>query len=360
MIAALRMIMRISKGVDRVTSRVTQQRIAELAGVSQTTVSLVLNGKVDSARIPEATRQRVLDVINETTYVADPAARRLAGQGNNLVGIFTYEHAFPSETSDFYTPLLTGVESEAEKLGVDLLMFTSAPVVDGHRQILHERSRLRLADGCLLLGRVMDADELRRLSESGYPFVAVGRRDVPDIRWVGLDYKTAAEDLADRIIAAGHRRAVYVHLSLSAESSHDRAEGLVGRLRSGGVAVETAELADVSVDEVLDQVTSSSSTVLVVEDPTEAETLHTALRVRGISVPARLSMVVLGERSRPQDQEIDFTRLSAPRIALGSAAMALLHQALNGEDDAEGALPQQQLLPCALIDGSTLGEVPAR
>jgi DNA-binding LacI/PurR family transcriptional regulator len=331
--------------------------------VSQTTVSLVLNGKEDSARIPEATRQRVVDVINETTYVADPAARRLAGQGNNLIGIFTYEHAFPSETSNFYTPLLTGIESEAEQRGVDLLMFTSAPVVDGRRQIMHERSRLRLADGCVLLGRIMDADDLQRLSDSGYPFVVVGRRDVPGIRWVGLDYKTASAALAGRIIDEGHRRAVYVHLSLNAESSRDRAEGLIERLSDGDVAVDSIELADSSIDEideVLDRVAAFGATVLVVEDPTEAETLHTALRGRGIAVPSELSMVVLGERSRPQDQAIDFTRLSAPRIELGSAAITLLHQSLNGDDDAEDALPLQQLLPCALIDGSTLAQAVTR
>jgi DNA-binding LacI/PurR family transcriptional regulator len=339
---------------------VTQRRIAELAGVSQSTVSLVLNGKEDSARIPEATRQRVQDVINETTYVADPAARRLAGQGNNLVGIFTYERAFPSETSDFYTPLLTGIESTAERFGLDLLMFTSAPVVDGRRHILHERSRLRLADGCLLLGREMDVDELRRLRESGYPFVAVGRRDVEGIPWVGFDYKSAAAELAGRIIDAGHRRALYVHLSPNAESSRDRAAGLTERLESANVALETMQLANSSVADVLDRLESTGSTVLIVEDPTEAETLHAAFRDRGTVVPGELSMVVLGERSRPQDRAIDFTRLSAPRIELGSAAVALLHQILNGAPDDETALPEQQLLPCALIDGSTLPEVAAR
>ena len=83
------------------SQRVTQRTIAELAGVSQATVSLVLNGKADTtSRIPEATRRRVLEAIAETTYVADPAARSLAGVGNNLVGIFTYEQAFPNETSD--------------------------------------------------------------------------------------------------------------------------------------------------------------------------------------------------------------------------------------------------------------------
>lgn len=334
-------------------SRVTQRRIAELAGVSQTTVSLVLNGKEDAARIPEATRRRVLELIEQMTYVADPAARRLAGQGNNLIGIFTYEHAFPTETSDFYTPLLTGIETTAEQLGLDLLMFTSAPVVDGRRHILHERSRLRLADGCLLLGRVMEEDELERLTASGYPFVAVGRRDVAGAPWVGVDYAAAAEELARRIVAAGHRSALYVHLALDAESSRDRHEGLVGGLRAADVAVATLRMDEAGIDGVLQQVDAAGATVLVVEDPTEAEALHTAATARGIEVPTALSMVTLGERSRPQDRAIDFTRLSAPRVELGSAAVALLHQILRDDPD-DRSLPDHQLLACTIVDGSTL------
>ncbi len=85
--------------------RITQRRIAELAGVSQATVSLVLNDKADgAARIPEETRERVLKVLRETGYVADPAARRLAGVGNKILGVFTYEPAFPTESQDFYAP----------------------------------------------------------------------------------------------------------------------------------------------------------------------------------------------------------------------------------------------------------------
>ena len=111
------------------SGRITQRRIAELAGVSQATVSLVLNGKADaSSRIPERTRQRVLDVISETTYAPDPAARRLAGVGNRMIGVFTYESAFPTASLDFYAALLSGIEAEAERLGFDLLLFTSAPV----------------------------------------------------------------------------------------------------------------------------------------------------------------------------------------------------------------------------------------
>jgi len=53
--------------------RMTQRDIARLAGVSQATVSLVLTkSEAVTARIPEDTRERVLKVIRETGYVADP------------------------------------------------------------------------------------------------------------------------------------------------------------------------------------------------------------------------------------------------------------------------------------------------
>ncbi|MGH8815559.1 MAG: LacI family DNA-binding transcriptional regulator, partial [Achromobacter pestifer] len=58
--------------------RLTQRDIARLAGVSQATVSLVLNNAGgNDGRIPVETRDRVNKVIRETGYVADPVARRM-------------------------------------------------------------------------------------------------------------------------------------------------------------------------------------------------------------------------------------------------------------------------------------------
>lgn len=334
----------------RERTRVTQREIAQLAGVSQATVSLVLNGHGE--RIPDETRQRVLEVIRQTTYVADPAARSLAGVGNNLIGVFTYEHAFPTETAGFYAPLLTGIESAAESLGVDLLMFTSAPLIDGRRRIFHENSRLRLADGCILLGREMDAEELERLRASGYPFVAIGRREV-DVPYIGLDYATATTELAALAAEAGHTNFFYIRLSLTAEASRDRAEALSAELARRGANLESLESTDAGLENSWRLARASGATVLFVEDPTDAEQLLALARRDGVVVPADLSMVVLGEKTKPQDRSVDFTRLSAPRTELGSQAIILLDELLNGP---RGDAPQerQRLLACTVVEGTTL------
>ncbi|GAB3959952.1 hypothetical protein GCM10027614_80570 [Micromonospora vulcania] len=184
-----------------------------MAGVSQATVSLVLNNRTDTdVRIAPETRDRVLRVIAETGYAADPVARRLASRFNRIIGVFTYEPAFPSGSRDFFHPFLLGIEEYAERVGCDLLLFTSAPVVDGRRGIFHQDNRLRLADGCILLGREIDGAELHRLNRDGYPYVAVGRRDDAGgpVPYVGADYAAAVARLVQVALRRGHRRLTYV------------------------------------------------------------------------------------------------------------------------------------------------------
>lgn len=336
-------------------TRVTQRTIAELAGVSQATVSLVLNGRTDTTtRISDETRQRVLEVIRETSYMADPAARNLAGKANDLVGIFTYESAF-TDNSDFYAPLLTGVEAAAESLGVDLLMFTSARVVDGRRRLLEEGSRLRMADGCVLLGREMDVDELGRLVETGYPFVAVGRRDGDErIPYVGADYGTTVAQLVELAVERGHRRFAYLRLPFTAESTVDRLAGFSSALERHGLEAQVTTSA-AGAASAWHAIREGGATVVFVEDPLDADQLADLAEADGIRVPDALSIVALGEPARRGAVERDFTRLVAPRSELGASAVRLLAQIMRAEPGEQ--LETRVLLPCALVPGETLGRI---
>lgn len=342
------------------TARVTQKQIAAMAGVSQSTVSLVLNGKADETRrIPAATRDRVLEVIRETTYVANPVARSLAGATTGLIGVFTYEPAFPRGVSDFYAPLLTGIESAAEGLGADLLLFTSTPVVRGRRRLFHESNRLRLADGCILLGREMDADELEQLLESAYPFVAIGRREAAGGRvpFVGVDYATATHALAVQALELGHRRFGLLRLPQTAESSRDRRAGIAAAALAGGATMVEAETSDGrSVIDAWMQLRPACPTVLFIENPTDARELMSQLSVQGMAFPRDLSVIVLGDDERAAD----FTRLRAPRSQLGVRAVHALSErlAVLRTSDTAGSPreipPLAELLDCILVPGTTL------
>ncbi|WP_297082925.1 LacI family DNA-binding transcriptional regulator [uncultured Demequina sp.] len=342
--------------------RITQRQIAQLAGVSQSTVSLVVNGKAEAlSRIPAATRDRVLEVIREAEYVADPVARSLAGHGNHLIGVFTYEPAFPTASLDFYTSLLTGIEAEAEHLGYDLLLFTSAPVQEGKRSVFHPYSRIRLADGCLLLGREMEGEELERMVASGFPFVAVGRRDTPGVPYVAVDYAAGTSALVERAWEHGHRDFALLHVDSTGESTRDRRTGFedaLARLDSAAAARATAIAVDPADHAAAwAALRSSGATVAFIEAPADAIALHKLAGAEGVSIPDDLSFVVLADPSRSREGGPDFTRLSPPRARLGAESLALLSRLLDPELD----VPEHQrrlTLDCALTDGATL--VPPR
>ncbi|WFE28392.1 LacI family DNA-binding transcriptional regulator [Solwaraspora sp. WMMD791] len=333
--------------------RVTQQDIARMTGVSQATVSLVLNGRADAdVRIAPETRERVLAAIRATGYVADPVARRLADRHNRILGVFTSEPVFPSGTGDFYQPFLLGIEQCAEHLGCDLLLLTSAPVLDGRRRLFHQDNRLRLADGCVLLGRQLDPAELTRLLADGLPFVSVGRRDDAGgpVPYVGADYPAATGALVRRAVALGHRRLTYLGQGDGPESHADRMRGFRTAAAAAGVEWRHEPAAGRDPAELLDAVTAGTCTVVFAEEYADGVALAVQARQRGLDIPADLSIVALGDPTRPARADLDLTGFRIPRQQMGWQAVEVLTAALRGAT----AAPAQRLLPCEEVVGATL------
>jgi LacI family transcriptional regulator len=328
--------------------RVTQQDIARMTGVSQATVSLVLNGRDDAdVRIAPETRERVLQAIRSTGYVADPIARRLAARHNRILGVFTYESVFPAGLGDFYHPFLVGIEECAERIGCDLLLFTSAPVVDGRRRIFHQDNRLRLADGCVLLGQWLDPAELARLIAEGQPFVSVGRRDDAGgpVPYVGADYPAATAAQVRAAVAKGHTRLVYVGEGGGPESHADRMRGFTAAVTEAGVDGRHLTAGD----ETLDRILAEKRTCVFVEEFADGVALAREAETRGLRVPGDLSFVALGDPTRPASTDIDFTGFRIPRRDMGWQAVEVLSGLLEGAEKRP-----QRLLPCEPVAGATL------
>lgn len=337
------------------TKRLTQRDIARLAGVSQATVSLVLNGALSAeGRIPQETRERVNKAIRDTGYVADPVARRMAKGLNRILGVFTYEPAFPSAQADFFTPFLLGIEEAAQELGYDLLLLTGA-AAGAQRKIFGNNTRLRLADGCLVLGRQFDRDELTRLVAGDYPFVAVGRRDDADgpVPYVGGDYASGTAALVNRVRALGHTRIAYVGPAGGAESIFDRWAGFSGAIAGLHLVAHIPDVAQPAA-QTLDTLLASGATAVFFIELADAIQVETLARQRGIAVPEQLSIVVLGNHIRAEQTGRRFTSFSIPREAMARAATQMLVRRVEHDEPI-----QQILLPCEPLEGDTLGPAPS-
>lgn len=329
--------------------RPTQADIARLAGVSQATVSLVLNERDSGVRISPSTRERVLAVMREWGYVANASARSLAGGRNNILGVYTFEPVFPTTSVDFYFPFLLGMEQEAAELGYDLLLFTST---DGERGIFREGStRLSLADGALLLGRTPNLEEIEQLRDSGYPFVYVGHQEVSGapVSYVAADYAGATQQLTERLYQLGHERVAYARLGEGeAQPSRDRERGFRDGRRQMA-PVWTLKSID-EVDGLMAEIHTSGITGVVAEQDLLAEELLASAERQGLSVPDDLSIVVLGDSIGARRPGTPWTGLVVPREQMGRRATRLLVSLLETPD----APARTESVECPLTEGATL------
>ncbi|GAA3514644.1 LacI family DNA-binding transcriptional regulator [Actinocatenispora rupis] len=342
---------------ERRPSRPTQADIARLAGVSQPTVSLVLGGNKAGVALSDETRQRVLDAAESLGYVPDPIARRLSRRTNNLLGLYTFTATFPTDVQHSYYPFLVGVEEEAAAQGYDLLLFTSSGAYEGATDVLN---RVRLADGCLFLGRHVPEKAMGRFLDDGYPLVYIGRHDELGERlpYVGADYVSASADVVRRLAELGHRHLAYVREKDDAPASADREAGLRSAVADTGVRADVVRTDGGDVDTARLRSWLADGVTAIVAEETDTDIAVTAVesaaRAGGLRCPDDFSLALLGDRVGRSPGLPALSGFAIPRREMGRAAVRMLTGLIAGEPEAR----IRQILGCHPLAGETVGAPP--
>ncbi|MFE0149879.1 LacI family DNA-binding transcriptional regulator [Nonomuraea sp. NPDC059007] len=335
----------------RSSGRPRQADIARLAGVSQPTVSLILNGGAAAVGIAEETQRKVMEAAERLGYVPDPIATRLAAGQNNLLGLYTFTSTFPTEMSHAYYPFLVGIEEESAVQGYDLLMFIASSVT-GERPHAQVLNRVRLADGCLFLGRHLPVPEMDRLLATNLPIVYIGRHDDFGDRlpYVGADYVPASAAVVRHLAGLGHERILYVREPDEAITSIDREAGFRAGMDACGLpaTVVRTDGADLTADRL--RTWHDQGITAIVTEATDTDAAHLALLAAageaGYRFPDDFSLATLGD---PAAGPGGLTGFAVPRREMGAAAVRLLAQLIAGDR----AVSRHQLLACELEPGQT-------
>lgn len=330
----------------------TQNDVAKLAGVSRGTVSMVLNQKTDG-RVPigEETIKRVLEAAQTLGYAPNPVAKMLKQGTNQLIGVFAYEPTFFTETRTFQFPHRLGIEKAAGELGYDVLNFTRHRNKSTPQIYVNGMNSLLLADGTIILGSYPDRDELRRLVDEGYPFVYIGRREVPgcDINWVTYDYRNGSRRAAQHLMELGHTSLGFVYNSWPRlnEPAQDKLLGV-------SEAVETVPNVrltqiDMRDNNLLDVMRTSEVSGLLIADPTDVPIILNLFLDNSITLPDDVSLISLVDVDEYLPYPVDLTYVETDRYGVAELAVQTLSRLLSRSVKP----PQQHVIDCRFIAGST-------
>lgn len=265
----------------------TSADVARLAGVSRSTVSLVLN-EVPGSRIPEATRLRVLDAVRTLGYAPNAQARQLRAGASRLVLM---------PLSDF--PLSPVVDSLIEDLSDRLQGIGVTLLVHGDRKargMTGARLWAELRPAAVLVSpeRCTKAS-VALLRQSGTEVLLIADRPttladtlVFDQRWVGAE-------AAAHLLATGHRRlAALVPTGPLNALARSRAVGLRQAAEAAGATAE-----EIPVDETPEGAARAAAQLTRAGGPTGLFTyndefgalVHAALSDLGLHFPQDLALV---------------------------------------------------------------------
>ena len=172
---------------------VTITELAQKAGVSTTTVSIVLNQKPQARRVSETTRKRIWELAESLSYRPNRLALAMQRQSTGIIGFVCGDSATP-----YYAELTEQLANEANRRGCQLLM--TPTVWDTRREIdTMEMLLTRAVDGVIMCSQAFEncsesTERIKRAYHGVVPLVTINAESV-DISTVQYDYEPGMIEL---------------------------------------------------------------------------------------------------------------------------------------------------------------------
>lgn len=268
----------------------TIKDVAELAGVSPSTVSRVLNKGEGS----EEVARRVNRAVKILNYRVSSSARVLKQQVTNMVGVIVADISNPPTSQMFH-----GVARVMHDNRMTVMLGNSEAELPRELELIEMFARQRVA-GIIYAGKGVTAKVAEALNSFPSP-VVIAAQEAPASPWptVLFDNYRASFEVAQRLISLGHRTIGYISAPLDDQQAGlRRMEGHLDALLEAGIEespgyLQHAEFSVASgyaaMERMLEEAPQQPTAVAAASDLIAIGALR-ALRDRGIAVPAEVSL----------------------------------------------------------------------
>lgn len=333
--------------------KVTIVQIAQLAGVSVSTVSRVINNK---GLVNQATRERVQAVIDRMNYTPNKLAQGLVNSQSLTIGLI-----IPNITNPFNAALIQGVEAVLTRHGYSMFLYIShadEEKENGYLMDLYERR----AEGVIQVSSYEhNVPLLKKLNDNSMPVVCVQSK-VEGIDCIGTwDYDSMFAS-TERLIELGHRKIAF--LSYDHRATPLRFQAYVDAHKKHGIPLVPEYMMQGRWDD-----THESPGALLAMDLLNLPTPPTAIQAvndylafgayraiyeKGLRIPQDISVTGFDDLPLSALLTPPMTTVSQPALELGQIAANKVLGRINGSDTSE---PKYEKMETMYIERQSTGPV---
>jgi len=329
----------------------TIKQVAQVAGVSFTTVSHVLN---NTRPVSDEARAAVLAAVEQLHYVPSALARALKCRSTGTIGLI-----IPNNTNPYFSEVARGIEDSCYAAGYSVILCNSDDDPVKQREYLNVLLTKR-CDG-LILSALADRDgEL--LHKMKVPAVLLDRAPSDlSLDAVAVDNRAGGLLAARHLLELGRRRIACIAGPQEVGISNERIDGVRGALHDAGVAFDAALCRHSDFSSAGGYVAALALLALPAEQRPDAlfccndlmafGALRAAAEL-GIAVPVQLAVVGFDDIDLASFVHPPLTSVAQNTRELGHITAACLLARI-----ADPALPRQQrsVAPVLHVRGSSGG-----
>ncbi|WHY94767.1 LacI family DNA-binding transcriptional regulator [Neobacillus cucumis] len=333
------------------TMKVTENDIAKMAGVSQTTVSRVLN---DHPSVKDSTRQKVLSAIKEIGFTPDPIARSMVTNRTGTLGLIVGDISNP-----FYAETAKIIIGSARNKGYDVILSDT----DHDSDSLQKEIRMllnRRVDGIMIASVNRWDTYVSELYQSGFPVILFNRTtDDPNMHSVILDNEQGAQLAVSHLVDLGHKRISFISGPSKYSTFYQRLEGYKHALKQYHLPYEEEMVFNENL--TYKEIEKFVKSIFSIHDPPTsffASSDHMAFFVMdavarmGFKVPEEISIIGFDDIDISSNPYINLTTISQQKKKMAISALDILLSLIENEDRLKKPV-QVRIVPELMIRGTT-------
>jgi LacI family transcriptional regulator len=319
-------------------ARVTVIDIAKAAGVSKSTVSLVLQG---SSLVNEGTRSKVNAVMRELGYVYNRGAANLrqAGAKSRIIGVVVNDL-----TNSFFAELAVGVDMVVQSAGFVQFLSNTSESIDRQREVVASMREHGISGLIVSPARATDAADFKPLVAAGIPVVVVVR-NLPGAKVSSIvsDNRAGMMSAVKHLAGLGHKRIAFLGGFPDTAVFDDRLAGYRSGMEAAGLDYHQ-ELVVSSAPSRAGGVEAIGKALVLTDRPTAAVCFNDAvafgvcdgLRARRLEPGSDFAVVGFDDVIEAQAAVPALTTVSVDPQGIGRrGAQMLLKQINAGKAEAE-------------------------
>lgn len=307
--------------------------IAEMTGLSITTVSRVLSGKAEQYRIGKKSQQKIKAAAEKLNYVPNHFAANLRTGKSETIALIV-----PSLNNPFFAGIASYINAEVRKLGYITIIADSAEDPEIER-IAIQQLQARNIEGLIIAPCGIDSDHIKQLHDKGLPVICIDRYfENLDIPYVSTDNYHGAFSATSHLISNGHKNIVCIQGVKTSTPNKFRVKGFKE-------AMEKANLN--TYDVVGDDFTVQNGyleTKLILQKKTQPTAIFAlsntiamgvikAIKEEGLKIPEDISIITFDDHPYLDFLSTPLTCVAQPVDDISKIAIKFLLTKLKNEDE---------------------------